>query len=43
MNWLKEGFLRAYVRHFRTWTTGGSRYAEILERAAKMGISIDEA
>lgn len=40
---LEEGFLRAYVRHFRTWTTGGSRYAEILERAAKMGISIDEA
>jgi hypothetical protein len=38
---LEESFLRAYVRHFGTWTTGGSRYAQILERASKMGISSD--
>jgi hypothetical protein len=38
---LEETFLRAHVQHFRTWTIGGFRYVEILERAAKMGISID--
>jgi len=38
---LEERFLRAYVRHFRTWTTGGSQFTEILERAANMGIPID--
>jgi len=36
---LEQRFLKAYVRHFGTWRTGGARYAEIVERAAKLGIS----
>ena len=37
---LERAFLAAYVEHFAELRTGGSRYAQILDRADKMGIAI---
>lgn len=37
---LERAFLAAYVEHFAELRTGGSRYAQILDRAEKMGIGI---
>lgn len=37
---LEREFLAAYVEHFAELRTGGSRYAQILDRAEKMGIVI---
>jgi hypothetical protein len=37
---LEKEFLEAYVSHFATWRPGGSRYGQILDRAAKLGIPI---
>jgi len=35
---LEADFLRGYVRHFGHWRHGGARYAQIVERAMKVGV-----
>lgn len=37
---LEQPFLAAYVEHFSELRSGGARYAQILDRAEKMGIAL---